>query len=284
MTASQPARPPRSERGRLSEQSGQATASEADPSSTRRRLLLAYAPLLSLAAVIGLWEVGYVITGGIGFPSFLDMISVLAALSVTAALWSALATTIVLTVGGLFLGLGVALIVGVVVGQKPFLTTSSLPTINFLRVIPSIVLMPLFLISWGNSLQMIIYLTATVSSFKLIPFVTRGVHDTLPPLRETAAVMRLSWITASMRLYIPAALPSVLTGVRLTVARAYSAVVIVGLTTTGPGIGGQLVRAKMALNTPEVFAYSMVAGIVGVSLFYLFLNLEKLIVFWGRGQ
>ena len=241
-----------------------------------------FAPLISLAIIVAGWELGFRITEGIGFPSFFDVISSLGALAVSAQFWFALWETLWLSVAGLILGLVIAVALGLAVGPHAFLIRSSLPTVNFLRVIPSIVLIPLFIVSWGNSLGMVLALTATVSSFKLIPFVIRGIHDTLPTLRESAHLLGLSRSQAAISLFLPAAAATIMTGIRLTIARAYSAVVLVGLTTTGPGLGGQLIRAKISLNTAEVFAYSLIAGVVGVAFFFAFSWLEKKVIFWSR--
>jgi len=126
----------------------------------------------------------------------------------------------------------------------------------------------------------VILLTAAVSSFKLIVFVVRGVQDFSPTMKDMADVMSLGILKRAVLLHVPSAAKSIMTGLRLTIARAYGAVVVVGLTTSGPGIGGELMRSKTAVNTPEVFAYALVAGLIGMAFFSAFSLLDRKLIFW----
>lgn len=241
-------------------------------------------PFLSLAVILLVWGGGVAVTGGVGFAGPVEVFYSFTRFAVSGAFWGALLDTVVLSLVGLMLGLVIAVVIGVIFGSNDFLGRSAVPTLNFLRVMPSVVLIPLFLVSVGNSAAMVILLTAMVSSFKLVVFVIRGVAEATPRLNEGARILGVSPVTAAFVLRIPAAAEAIMTGLRLTIARAYGAVVVVGLTTSGPGIGGELMRAKTAVNVPDVFAYAVVAGLVGTGFFFMFSWLDRKVVFWRRAQ
>jgi ABC-type nitrate/sulfonate/bicarbonate transport system permease component len=239
-------------------------------------------PAIAVASVLFLWQLGVVVTGGIGFASPLEVLNSLSRFVVTPRFWTALFDTVGLTLVGLSLGLIIALVIGLLLGANRILSRSSRATMNFFRVIPSVVLIPLFLVSLGNSAAMVIWLTALVSSFKLVVFVIRGVSEEVPRLDEGARILGIHPAKRAVLLHIPAATETIMTGLRLTIARAYGAVVVVGLTTSGPGLGDELMRAKTAVNTPDVFAYAIVAGIIGTVFFFAFSWLDRRLVFWRR--
>lgn len=239
-------------------------------------------PAVATVLLLSMWEVGFRITEGLGFASPAQVFTALAELSATGRLWGSLSETVLASVAGLGLGLLIALAVGFAVASSSFLWRSSMASVNFLRVIPSVALIPLFLVSLGNSLLMTLSLTAAVSSFKLFVFVSRGVRDAPAGLRDTTTVLRLGPLRRGLFVFLPSAAASVMLGLRLTVARAYGVVVLVGLTTSGQGLGGELIRSKNAANTPEVFAYALIAGLVGMAFFYGFSRLDRVLVFWRQ--
>lgn len=239
-------------------------------------------PLIAIVLLFSMWEAGFRTTNGLGFASPAQVFVALLELSTTGRLWGPLAETVLASLAGLGLGLFIALAVGLTVSSSSFLTRSSTATLNFLRVIPSVALIPLFLVSLGNSLLMTLSLTAAVSSFKLVVFVSRGVLDTPSGLRDTTSVLRMGPLQRGLFVLLPATAANVMMGLRLTVARAYGVVVLVGLATSGQGLGGELIRSKNAANTPEVFAYALIAGVVGMAFFYGFSKVERFLVFWRR--
>ena len=258
-----------------------AKADEAHRSLTALPLVAKFGPVtVALCGLALLWQWGYLITGGVGFASPLQAGRSIFRLTTTTQFWVSLMETVVLSVGGLSLGLVAAILAGLLVGSSSFIATSSRGSINFLRAIPSVALIPLFIVSLGNSAWMVISLTALVSSFKLVVYVVRGVWDVAPTINEMTRVMRVSPVKRSLLVHLPAAAESIVMGLRLTVARAYGSVVVVGLTTSGPGIGGDMMRAKTAVNTPDLLAYAFIAGLIGTIFFLIFMSLEKKTLFW----
>ncbi len=236
--------------------------------------------LVSLAVAVALWQLAWFATGGVGFSSIADTLNRLGTIIITSVFWRSLGETLFLAMVGLAIGLVTALVVGVALGANPYIDKATRGTLNFLRSLPSVILLPLFMASIGSFYSIVIYLVAAVVSFKLVVFVIKGVRDTELGLRDAAHVLRLTRAERVTFVLLPSAAVLVATGLRLSATRAYGAVVLAGVIAGTPGIGTQIGFARLSPDAAPVLAYAIVAGALGVLIFYTFSAVEKSVVRW----
>jgi ABC-type nitrate/sulfonate/bicarbonate transport system permease component len=234
----------------------------------------------SLIIGAALWQLAWFVTGGLGFSSLSNTLSQLAQLVQSTVFWMSLGDTVFLTAVGLFLGLILALLVGVGIGGSPLLDKTTRGTLNFLRSIPSIILLPLFMASMGSFFAMVIYLVAAVVAFKLVVFVIRGVRDADAGLRDSTKILGLNRLERVFFLFVPSAAILVTTGLRLSATRAYGTVVLAGVLAGTPGIGAQIGLARLSSDPAPILAYALVAGVIGVVFFSVFSAIERFAAHW----
>src|SRR6478672_4224228 len=206
------------------------------------RVLDAVVPVVSIAAALGLWEL--VTRTGIISPKDLSPMSTtlseLWRLAQTGTFWTQLGDT----VRGWALGLGIAAALavplGILLGASDFAASAFRVPIEFLRPIPSAVLIPLLFLTLGSTLRSEVFLAAFGAFWPLLVQTMYGVHDVDPITLDTARSFRVGRLERLYRVTLPSALPYIATGLRIssTVALilAFTAELFMGT----PGLGQQV--------------------------------------------
>ncbi len=181
-----------------------------------------------------------------------------------AAFWSALGDTLT----GWALGLAIAscagIVVGVVVSIVPYLRDATASTIEFLRPIPSVALIPLAVLLYGTELKSVLLLVVYASFWQVLIQTLYGVRDVDPVAQETARSYGLGTWARVRHVLWPTALPYVMTGVRLAAAVALILAVTTELVIGAPGLGRQIAVAQTSQAVPEMYALIVVTGLLGL--------------------
>jgi ABC-type nitrate/sulfonate/bicarbonate transport system permease component len=172
------------------------------------------------------------------------------------AFWVALGQTL----RGWALGLAVAMLVGVVaglvIGSVPLLRELTASTIEFLRPIPSVALIPLVVLVFGSRPQSALTLVVYAATWQVLVQVLYGVADVDPVARDTARSFRFSrWSTA---------LPYVVTAFRLAAAVALILEITAELVIGVPGLGQAIGVAQSSGAVARTYALVVVVGLIGV--------------------
>ncbi|MFE2628574.1 ABC transporter permease [Streptomyces sp. NPDC059374] len=180
------------------------------------------------------------------------------------AFWTALGDTLT----GWALGLAIAscagIVAGVVLSVVPYLRQATASTIEFLRPIPSVALIPLAVLLYGSELRSVLLLVVYASFWPVLIQVLYGVQDVDPVAEETARSYGLgTWARIRYVLW-PTALPYVMTGVRLAAAVALILAVTAELVIGAPGLGQRIGVAQTSQAVPELYALIVVTGLLGL--------------------
>ncbi|MFF4149200.1 ABC transporter permease [Streptomyces sp. NPDC001651] len=180
------------------------------------------------------------------------------------AFWTALGDTLT----GWALGLAIAscagIVAGVVLSVVPYLRQATASTIEFLRPIPSVALIPLAVLLYGSELRSVLLLVVYASFWQVLIQVLYGAQDVDPVAEETARSYGLgTWARIRYVLW-PTALPYVMTGVRLAAAVALILAVTAELVIGAPGLGQRIGVAQTSQAVPELYALIVVTGLLGL--------------------
>lgn len=180
------------------------------------------------------------------------------------AFWTALGDTLT----GWALGLAIAscagVVIGVVVSVVPYLRAATASTIEFLRPIPSVALIPLAVLLYGTELRSVLLLVIYASFWQVLIQVLYGVQDVDPVAEETARSYGLGTWARIRHVLWPTALPYVMTGVRLAAAVALILAITAELVIGAPGLGKRIGVAQASQAVPEMYALIVVTGLLGL--------------------
>jgi ABC-type nitrate/sulfonate/bicarbonate transport system permease component len=219
-------------------------------------------------------------------PSYLPptsrIASALVAEAGTGSFWSAVADTLIGWALGLLIAVVAGVVVGVVIGSVPLLRALTASTVEFLRPIPSVALIPLAVLLYGTALQSTLLLVVYAAFWQVLVQVLYGVADVDPVADETARSYRLgAWARVRYLLW-PTALPYVFTGVRLAAAVALVLAVTTELIIGSPGLGAEIGVAQSSNAVPTMYALIVVTGLLGVAINLAARLAERKLLAWHQ--
>ena len=197
-----------------------------------------------------------------------------------AKFWQALLDTTITWAAGLAIAMVLGVGLGMLIGSFPVVREFVGSTIEFLRPIPSVALIPLVVLLLGTGRPSTLVLVIYAAFWQVLVQVLYGVADVDPVARDTATTYHFGFFSKGYWLVWPTALPYVVTGFRL------AATVSLVLTLTGeliigtPGLGQQISIAQSSNAVPMMYALIVVAGILGVGVNVMARFVEAKALFW----
>jgi ABC-type nitrate/sulfonate/bicarbonate transport system permease component len=213
-------------------------------------------------------------------PPTSAMLGALVREAATAAFWRALLDTIEGWALGLAIAVAAGTVAGVMIGSRRGLRTATASTIEFLRPIPSVALIPVAVLLYGGQLRSVLLLVVYASFWPVLLQVIHGVADVDPVARDTALSYRLPPWVKLRHLILPTALPYLLTGVRLSAAVALILAITAELVIGAPGLGNAIGVAMASSAVPVMYALIFVVGLIGVAVNAGFRALERRVLAW----
>jgi ABC-type nitrate/sulfonate/bicarbonate transport system permease component len=198
--------------------------------------------------------------------------------------WVALLDTIQGWALGLLIAASAGIVAGIVIGSTHFLRELTASTIEFLRPIPSVALIPLAVLLFGTALESKLLLVVYASFWPVLIQVLYGVQDVDPVAQDTARVYRFGRWARIRYVTWPTALPYVMTGLRLSAAVALILAVTAELVIGNPGLGNRLAVAQSSGAIAATYALVVVAGLIGVMVNVLARFVERRALRWHPSQ
>lgn len=249
------------------------------PARRKRRPVAPFAGILVAAALAELIPRTGLIAGD-ALPPLSSVLAELARDAGHAQLWEALGRTVRTWLIGLVLAVAAGVVAGFVIGLVPWLRAVTASTVEFLRPIPSVALIPAVILIFGTGFQSGVTLIVYAGFWQVLVQVLYGVQDIDPVARETARSYRFSAWGVLRHVVWPTALPFVFTGIRLAASVALVLAITAELVIGTPGLGQLISVAQSSGATTEMFALVLVAGVLGMLVNVLFRVGERLTLGW----
>jgi len=181
---------------------------------------------------------------------------------------------------GFLIGASLGLLFGIAVGL--FRRTEKLvdPTVQMIRMIPSLAIVPLFVLWFGIGELSKILIIAQATFFQLYINTFLGIRNVDKKLFEVTYVLGYSRMKQIIRLVLPAALPSILLGVRISFGISWLGLVVAELIASTSGIGYMMSDARQFADTPVVFVGIFLFAILGLTADSLIRLLQHRLLRW----
>lgn len=174
--------------------------------------------------------------------------------------------TLSTSLAGLALGGGLALVFSIVLGLVPAFARLMQFSIEVLRPIPPVALIPVAMLIFGFGFSMEITLCAFACFWPVAIYGHAAIANIEPQLLDLSRVLRLSPAGRVMKIVLPAALPRYFVAFRLSAAVSLIIAVTVEITINPLGVGFELMKASQSLHPGRMFAMLLWIGFVGWSL------------------
>jgi sulfonate transport system permease protein len=253
------------------------------PSRRGRALLATFArraivPLL----LIGLWQVaasaGWINTTLTSSPA--EVASAFWELLTDGKLTSNLLISLRRMGVGLLLGLPIGFAFGVVAGLSRLGEELVDSTMQALRVVPFVSLVPLFMLWFGIGEGSKVALVAFGVAFPIYLNTYSGIRSVDAKLIEAARVFGLGRVGLLRQVIVPGALPSILVGIRYALGIAVIALVVAETVDANSGIGALVANARQFLQTDIVFVGILVYSVLGLIGDFIVRVFERRLLTW----
>jgi len=167
---------------------------------------------------------------------------------------------------GFLLGIAIATPLGFLFGVSPLLTRMFDPLMQIMRPISPLAWLPLGLVLFQRSEPAALFAIAVCSMWPTLVNTMQGVRAIPQDYWNVAKVLRLSRWTTFTKVIVPATLPYMFTGYRLSLGIAWLVIVASEMLTGTPGVGGFLWQEYNSLVYAHILLAIVTIGVIGFVL------------------
>jgi ABC-type nitrate/sulfonate/bicarbonate transport system permease component len=216
------------------------------------------------------------------FPPPTLVLSVLLKASTRSEVIGSLFLTVVRFVLGFALSAFIAVSLGMVLGVFDGVRVAMEGIIEVLRPLPSTAVIPVGLILLGIGEKMHLAVTIFGACWPTLVSTIESVRRVDGVLIDVGRTLDFNRWQLFRYIIMPAAVPGILTGMRISLAIALILTITIEMVVGGGGIGGFIVSAQRSFMYPEMFCGIFCAGVLGFAANWLFVLLTRLNFAWVR--
>lgn len=229
------------------------------------------------AALLGLWQAASM--AGWVNPVYLPPPSEVAragqGMLLDGELLAATAATVGLALAGLAISVALAVPCGALFAASRLADGLTYPAREFLRALPTVAVVPALMVILGPGRILEVVAVVFGAVWPVLLGTMLGLRQTDRILLDVARVHRLPPVRTMTMVRLPAALPQIMTGVRVSLAIALVIALVVEMMSGHGGLGSLVVEARSRFRSAEVFAIVAVMAVAGLVLNALMVRLER---------
>lgn len=201
-----------------------------------------------------------------------------------AYLWHHTLVTTWETILGFVISVVVGVAVAIVMVYSRTLERTFYPLILFAQVIPKIAIAPLFIVWMGFGPEPKILVAVLMAFFPIVIAGISGLRTIDPEILELTSTMGASRWKTFMKVRFPAALPELLSGMKIAATLAVTGAVVGEFVGANEGLGYVILQANGNVDTAMLFAALIIMSLLGIILFAIILVAERVLVPWHSSR
>lgn len=221
------------------------------------------APVLAIAAWEAFTRSGLISAQVLPAPS--RMLETAWGLAKTGELFVDLGVSMLRALAGFLIGGTLGFALGIAVGFSPLALALFDRSLQMIRAVPFLAMLPLVIVWFGVGEGAKIFLVALAVVFPIYINTVLGIRQIDPKLMELGGIVGLGRGAVVRRIVLPGAMPSILTGVRYALAHAWLALVIAETLATTKGIGFLAMDAREFLQTDVIMLTIVIYALIGIA-------------------
>ncbi|MDT8858920.1 ABC transporter permease [Alkalihalobacillus sp. MEB130] len=241
---------------------------------------------LLIIILLILWELssrnGWV--DSVSVPQVSQILKAWGGLIITGELFNQLLPSLARVFIGFLLAAAVAIPLGIIMGMFSPVYRLLEPITEFIRPIPASAYIPIAILFLGIGDEMKVFVIFLSCFFPILLNTYSGVRGVDPVLIDTGRTFGVPKVQSLYQIILPASLPTVLTGLRISIGIAIMVAVVAEMISGNNGIGYYILDMQRIFRVAEMFAGIFTLGILGYTINYLFLVLEKYLLRWRTNE
>lgn len=251
--------------------------------ASRSRLLSGSLGLLPIITLVITWQVWAMLGGqeqSMFLPTPAEVVARLRELTVSGVIFVDAASSVRRVLTGVALAAAVGVPVGMLMGISPLWRRVLSPSLEIVRPIPIAAWVPLVIIVFGIGEAPALALIFLGALHPILLNTVTGIAQTPPIHLRAAAMLGANRMTTVRRVLLPAALPNILTGLRLSLGIGWWVVILAELLAVRSGLGYRLVLAQQLIQTDTIVVVMIFIGAIGWAMNEFAVRLERRLVKW----
>lgn len=239
--------------------------------------------LITLTVIAAIWQTYAIGVGGLLIPTFDGTVFALGGLLIDPEFWRAVWVSNQSLFSGFFAAVVVGIPIGLLMGRYRAAEQFTDVYVNIMLVTPMAALIPILIMSLGFGLASRVVLVVLFAIPMVIVNSRAGVRQVDPALIEMAESFGATERDIWRRILLPGSLPAIMTGIRLGLGRAITAMVIIELLMVAVGLGGLIINFRGSFNPEGLYAVVIFVVLEALALITVVRWVESRLVPWTRG-
>jgi NitT/TauT family transport system permease protein len=251
----------------------------------RRLRILAWRlvrPVVVIALFLAVWELAPRIglVDNVFLPPFSQVVDAWFTLLGNGQLWEHVSASLSRAIAGFALAILVSIPLGVAIGWYRPVADFLNPILELFRNTAALALLPVFILILGIGETSKVALVVYASSFPILLNTISGVRTVDPLLIKSARSLGLSPIRLFQKVILPAAVPTIFTGLRMAAASSILVLIAAEMVGAKAGLGYLITASQLNFQIPNMYAGIVTIALVGVVFNGILVAIEARLSGW----
>ncbi|MGQ4614515.1 ABC transporter permease subunit [Nocardia sp. R7R-8] len=241
-----------------------------------------FKPTVVIALFLLLWQLAPTLglVDQVFLPPFSVVAQAFADLVVSGEMWTHLSASLNRSLAGYALALVAGIPVGVAIAWYKPVADFLNPILELFRNTAALALLPVFLLILGIGETSKVAIVVYASFFPILLNTITGVRTVDPLLIKSAASLGFSPLRLFQKVVLPAALPSIFTGLRMAAASSILVLLAAEMFGARAGLGYLITAAQQNFAIPNMYAGILAISLLGLAFNALLVTLERRLSRW----
>ncbi|MCV7284939.1 ABC transporter permease [Mycolicibacterium wolinskyi] len=240
-----------------------------EPAAPRRVNALAWRVLRStsvIAALLAVWELAPRIglVDKVFLPPFSEVVTAWLTIAGNGQLWEHVSASLSRALAGLAVAVVASIPLGIAIAWYRPVAEFLNPLLELFRNTAALALLPVFILILGIGETSKVALVIYASSFPILLNTISGVRTVDPLLIKSARSLGLSPIRLFQKVILPAAVPTIFTGLRMAAASSILVLIAAEMVGAKAGLGYLITASQLNFQIPNMYAGIVTIALVGV--------------------
>ncbi|MGW5574187.1 ABC transporter permease [Nocardia thailandica] len=249
-------------------------------------VLRAVKPLLAFVLLLGAWELAprFGIVDEVFLPPFSTVVEAFAELVSNGQMGEHVSASLTRSLTGFSIALVVAVPVGIAIAWYKPVSDFLNPVLELFRNTAALALLPVFVLILGIGETSKIALISYATFFPILLNTITGVRTVDPLLIKSAVSLGFSPIQLFGKVILPAAIPSIFTGIRMAAASSIIVLIAAEMIGARAGLGYLITAAQQNFQIPQMYAGIVAISLIGLGFNFALVALERRLSRWRTAQ
>ncbi len=239
-------------------------------------------PLLAFALLLGAWELAprFGLVDEVFLPPFSTVVRAFVELAGNGQLAEHTSASLTRSVTGFSIALVIAVPVGIAIAWYKPISDFLNPVLELFRNTAALALLPVFVLILGIGETSKIALIGYATFFPILLNTITGVRTVDPLLVKSAVSLGFSPLRLFQKVILPAAVPSIFTGIRMAAAGSILVLVAAEMIGARAGLGYLITAAQQNFQIPQMYAGIVAISLIGLGFNFALVALERRLSRW----